>query len=254
MEDFTPITVELPSNFIILVCGATNCGKTERVLSWIRNRKLLENGKKFDKIIYVYNQIQQKLIDIEKEIPELELCDNMFEVENRIDSSKKQWVIFDDFLTTMEENRDANLFIRNFVTVKAHHLNCSTTILIQNYMPKNLRTVVLNLTHLILYRNFRDVRPINTISSQVFGNPSFLSDAMKDQAGEKFSFVCLDFFASEQVRCRNFLISTDRPVLKCYLQNDSGNYISSPRISLPVGERIDKGTQGSFEKLFRNSD
>lgn len=216
MEDFTKISFELPWPHITLLCAPTNAGKTNRVISWIRNRNSLYE-KKFDKIIYVYNQSQQKLLDLEQEVPELELCDNLYCVEEKLDPLKKNWVIYDDMLTFFEEDRKANLFIRNFVTVKSHHLNCCTTILIQNYMPKNLRTVVLNLTHLVLFRNFRDIRPINAISLQVYGNQSFLAECMKDEASDKFSFICLDFSSGEVLRCRNFFISSDTEILKCYL-------------------------------------
>lgn len=209
MQDFTKVSLELPWPFIILICGKTGSGKTERVISWIRNRDKLFD-QRFDKILYVYNQPQQKLTDISREVPMLELCNDIYKVESKLDPKKRNWVIYDDFLTSMEEDRKTNLFIRHFVTVKAHHLNCCTTILIQNYTPNNFKSVILNLTHLIIYRNLRDIRPINNISSQVFGNSTFISECMKDQANDKFAFVCIDFSGSEELRCRNFFIESDQ--------------------------------------------
>jgi len=73
-----------------------------------------------------------------------------------------------------------NVFITNFVTKSVHHIGSSCIIVLHNAFSPRLRTLALNTTYIVFFKQPRDNKTINFLGKQIFPNTGkFLSEAYK---------------------------------------------------------------------------
>lgn len=93
--------------------------------------------------------------------------------------------------------------------VSSHHKNISVFFLIQNLFFSNpyMRTVSLNATHFILWKNSRDINQINYLARQIFPDhkSSFLK-VFKEITKQPYSYLIIDI---SQCCCPCLRIKTD---------------------------------------------
>ena len=100
-------------------------------------------------------------------------------------------------------------------TKKSHHMDTSVIYLVQNIFDRtpSHRTISLNATHIVLFKNPRDASQVTHLDKQVFpGAGGFLTEAYRTVTGDKpHSYIVIDFNQStpEHFRLRNtlFLLS-----------------------------------------------
>jgi hypothetical protein len=100
-------------------------------------------------------------------------------------------IVLDDLAFQSEQSNE----IMQIFTVKAHHLNLSTFMLVHNLFGQNKfsRTISLNSNYLVLFKNPRDRTQLEVLGRQIFPkNPKFLMEAFEDATKTPFSHMLLD--------------------------------------------------------------
>ena len=100
-------------------------------------------------------------------------------------------LILDDQMS--EAKRDSS--VANLFTKGSHHKSVTVVLLLQNLFEKGgaLRTISLNSQYIVLFKNPRDKRQINTLAQQM--EPSdvhFIQDAFGDATRLPHSYLLLD--------------------------------------------------------------
>jgi hypothetical protein len=100
-------------------------------------------------------------------------------------------IILDDLAFACEQSNE----IMQIFTVKAHHLNLSTFMLVHNLFGQNKfsRIISLNANYLVLFKNPRDRTQLEVLARQIFPKkPKFLMEAFEDATKSTYSYLLLD--------------------------------------------------------------
>ena len=103
-------------------------------------------------------------------------------------------------------------------------MHLSLIYVVQNLFcqSKNYRTISLNSTCHVIFKNPRDCRQISYISNQICPwNPKFISESFYDATREPFTYLFLDFDPStpDDLRVRGNIFDMN-PVV--YIENKNG--------------------------------
>ena len=181
----------------VLIAGSTSSGKTHLVSQILKHReKLIE--KPVAKIIYYYKTWQPLYDVMRSEIPEI-IFKNELDITEPEKSSinKCTVVIFDDVSEAMRYGPTA-IFILSHFTIFSNHCRYLTIYICQNLYEQTRyqRTLSLNCSYLILFRNLRDSEQIARLAVQVYGKgraKHFLELYSKIMTGgRRFSYVILN--------------------------------------------------------------
>ena len=166
-DELPIIKFETPTS--ILVCGPTNCGKTEFV------KKLLENAEIMFKeppsyILYCYASVwQSKFSEMLKTIKNIHFQEGL-PTETDLMSLRKDnkhfICVMDDLMSQCANNTS----MEQLVCVGSHHFNMTIIYLVQNLFQKGrvMRTLSLNMHYFVLFKNYRDQLQIQTFGRQAF--------------------------------------------------------------------------------------
>lgn len=132
-------------------------------------------------------------------------------------------VVVDDLQATHSE------IVSQWFTRKSHHLDCSIIYLVQNVFDKSPyhRSISLNATYLILFRNPRDMSQVSHLDKQVYpsGGKLLTRAYMSATRGIAHSYIVVDFNQStpEDFRLRNTLFpEEDFPKAYAYTEDENG--------------------------------
>jgi hypothetical protein len=119
----------------------------------------------------------------------------------KYDGKEHTLLIIDNMMTESGES------ISNIFTKLSHHRDILVLFLTQNLFQKSQhsRTMNINLSYLILFKNPQDSLQVATLAKQMYpGKSKFLIEAYKDATLKPFSYLVLDFKPStdEQFRIR----------------------------------------------------
>ena len=92
------------------------------------------------------------------------------------------------------QSASGNQLVENFFT-NGRHLNLSIVFVSQNsfYMGKKCRTIFLNSTYIVVYKNPRDQYQIRHLACQMFpSNPKFLQAAYENATKDPYWYLFLD--------------------------------------------------------------
>ena len=106
--------------------------------------------------------------------------------------------------------QDCSLFYIHFRVVNSlsHHLNLSTGLKAHNLFAqnKNLRTLSLNTSHFISFRNPIGLSSIMTIVWRIFpSNPQYLAESNIHATLRAYGFILIDFYAQDM----NFMLTSE---------------------------------------------
>ena len=173
--------VRLQHPFRLVLNGPSEAGKTE----WIR--KLIQHRDEMiypppEKIIWCYGEWQP----IYALLPEVEFVDGLnFEPH----PGRRQLIVLDDLM--MSSNKSvAELFIKG-----SHHRDISVIYVMQNLFQKGgeNRTISLNASYMVLFKNPRDASQIRHLSYQMYPkNPKYLQEAYADATRQPYGYFLID--------------------------------------------------------------
>jgi hypothetical protein len=99
-------------------------------------------------------------------------------------------VILDDLLHEIDAR------VEKLFTKYCHHKTISVMFLTQNFFYKTCRTITLNASYIVLFKNSRDSMQITCLARQMNpSKPRFLVDAFKDATAKPYSYLVLDLRA-----------------------------------------------------------
>lgn len=176
------------SSFI--VSGATKSGKTQ----WVK--KLLENADGMfqhsapNKILYCYGVNQPAFDDMKKTVKNVTFYEGLPDLatlENH--ATPHTVVVLDDLMNQVVKNEE----MERLFTQGCHHRGMSVIFITQNLFAqgKCSRTISLNATYLILFRNLRDTNQIAYLGRQIGRGPGFL-EAYEDSLKDDYGYLVVD--------------------------------------------------------------
>ena len=189
--------------FRMLVAGSSGSGKTTLVHRIITNT--YEAMDKTPRVILLFYAHMQEAY---KRIKDSAPCPVVFIKGGPPDDlkTKPHTLMIVDDLQSSHSGEMLSVF-----TKKSHHMNTSVIYLIQNVFDRtpSHRTISLNATHIILFKNPRDSSQVTHLDKQVFpGAGGFLTEAYRAVTTDKpHTYIVIDFNQStpEHFRLRNTL-------------------------------------------------
>lgn len=178
------MTLPLKHPFSSIVAGPSMAGKTHWVFNVLANRKVMIEPFP-EKVYFCYKEYQKSydtLVDVE-------LHQGLIQID-LLDTSKRNLIIFDDLMTEL------NVDMVDLFTKFVHHRNLSAVFITQNIFHKSphLRTMNLNASYLVLFKNPRDINQISYLSRQMYpkGQTKFMLDSFKDATLLPHGYLLID--------------------------------------------------------------
>lgn len=189
MEDISDAIIPLIHPFRLIIAGPSGSGK-----SYFVKDLLLTAGRIDQEIddIYYYFGCWQPLFEnmgenvkFTKGLPSKTFYENL-------QPTRKSVIVLDDI---MSEAANSNI-ISDLFTTGSHHKSISVVFIIQNlyFKAKVMRTVSLNASYIILYKNSRDQSQISVIARQTFPtNTKFVEQAFREATKSAYGYLLMDF-------------------------------------------------------------
>ena len=196
----------LKHTFSMIVAGPSRAGKSVFVSNLIRNAISVIYPPP-DKIFFCYSEWQE-LYDslIEHGV---QFHRGMINVDS-LDPELKNLVIFDDLLNDVDKETEM------IFTKKSHHANISVIFITQNIFQKgsNYRTMSLNSSYMVLFKNPRDINQISTFARQMYprNQSNFLIEAFRDATSAPHGYLLIDLRqeTADLLRIRTGLFPKDK--------------------------------------------
>ena len=115
-------------------------------------------------------------------------------IEVMFDRSKRNICIIDDLM----QSASGNQLVENLFT-NGRHLNLSVVLVSQNlfYTGKRCRTISLNSTYIVVFKNPRDQSQIRHLACEMFpSKPKSLQAAYEEETKDPYRYLFLDFHPS----------------------------------------------------------
>lgn len=198
-----------------MISGATQTGKS------YFTKRLLENDMFTtppSKIIYAYSEYQPLFDKMKKGIIFHEGLPTKEDIEKYADGGHVILVLDDLMLKIVQSEDCVHLF-----TVTSHHKNVTCIFITQNLYPpgKFARSISLNCSYFVLFRNYRDSRQIITFGSQIFpGQSAYFKDAYDKATLQNFGYLIIDLCPSTDklYQLRTHIFPKEHPTI--YLPKD----------------------------------
>ena len=175
--------------FRLLILGPSGCGKTNLLFN------LIAKYRTWDKLIIYSRHLEQPLYRAFRE--EMYLDQNQEEISfnsdiddilnpDYLDKEKQNLYVFDDFMTSRDQNGIVDVFIRG------RHANCSCIYLTQCYFPVN-RTIRLNCNYFAIFNiaSKRELVELQKDHATDVGKDDFLK-LYREAVAEPYSFFVID--------------------------------------------------------------
>ena len=178
--------------FSMLVAGPQGAGKSEFVKQLLSLKCFVITNPP-ERIVWFYGRHQPDLFCyLAQKIPCIEFYEGLpMNIEVMFDRSKQNICIIDDLM----QSTSGNQLVENLLT-NGRHLNLSVVFVNQNlfYTGKKCRTIPLNSTYLMVFKNPRDQSQIRHLACQMFpSKPEFLQVANEDATKDSYRYLFLDF-------------------------------------------------------------
>ena len=178
--------------FSMLVAGPRGAGKSEFVKQLLSLKRFIMTIPP-ERIVWFYGRHQPDLFrSLTQEIPCIEFYEGLpTNIEVMFDRSKRNICIIDDLM----QSASGNQLVENLFT-NGRHLNLSVVFVSQNlfYAGKKCRTISLNSTYIVVFKNPRDQSQIRHLACQMFpSKPKFLQGAYEEETKDPYQYLLLDF-------------------------------------------------------------
>lgn len=209
MDERDTYDLRLKWPFRMIVAGSSGCGKTTLLTRLIaRAYDVMTIQPK--EIIIFYHHMQEAYKNIQRTARcPVKLLNGTENLTDSFETSPGTLVVIDD----MQASHAA--IVSAWFTRKSHHLDSSIVYLVQNVFDKSVhhRTISLNSTYIVLFKNPRDGTQISHLDRQVFpGGGGLLSAAYRDiTQNAPHSYVVADFNQDtpDAIRLRSTLFPHD---------------------------------------------
>ena len=189
----------------MLMAGSSGCGKTTLLTKIVASRERVMTTKPAQ-IVSFYSHMQQAYSEIQKvaNCP-VKLLKGDENLTSSVETPPRTLVIIDDMQATHAE------IVSCWFTRKSHHLDSSIIYLAQNVFDKSVhhRTISLNSTYIVLFKNPRDGSQVSYLDRQVFpAGRGILTAAYRDiTKNSPHSYIVADFNQDtpDAIRLRNTL-------------------------------------------------
>ena len=190
--------------FAFLVAGPSCSGKTSLITRFLVNGE--RTMRRIPRKIVIYCSYDQPAY---RQLRDRAPCPVIVRKEPLPDDLETETgclLLVDDLQATHAEA------LSRWFTVKRHHLDTSIIYVVQNVFDKtpHHRTISLNATHIVLFKNPRDSSQVSYLSKQIFPqDPSFVSRAYAAFTQNiPHSYIVMDFHQTtpEQYRLRDSLL------------------------------------------------
>ena len=159
--------------FLMLVCGATQSGKTHFVLELLQQSHRLID-KPLGNVVWFYGQITEAIRKHQSQYNITFVEDIPSSFDDYIDDDKNNLFIFDDLMEQASNNKN----ITKLLTKESHHRNISVIFIMQDlyYNGSERKTLLRNCQYLVLFANPMDMTAVYSIASRMVPKqvPSFL--------------------------------------------------------------------------------
>jgi GTPase SAR1 family protein len=184
------MAVPFRPNSSIMICGPTGSGKTEWVKRLLYNLDSMYSSNPIKEVIYCFGVWQKTFEVLERELSFITFHEGLPDPEYLKNSGVHRLFVLDDLLQECVDSPD----IRKIFTQGCHHNNLSVIFISQNLFQqgKNARTISLNCWYLVLFKNFRDIMQIKTLSRQS-GLGKKLISAYTDAVSVPYGYLVVDF-------------------------------------------------------------
>ena len=178
--------------FSLLVAGPRGAGESEFVKQLLSLKRFIMTNPP-ERIVWFYGRHQADLFrSLTEEIPCVEFYEGLpTNIEVMFDRSKRNICIIDDLM----QSASGNQLVENLFT-NGRHLNLFVVFVSQNlfYAGKKCRTISLNLTYIIVFKNSRDQSQIRHLACQMFpSKPKFLQAAYEEETKDPYWYLFVDF-------------------------------------------------------------
>ena len=179
--------------FSMLVAGPRGAGKSELVKELLSLKRFIMMNPP-ERIVWFYGRHQPDLFcSLAQEIPCIELYEGLpTNIEVMFDRSKRNICIIDNLM----QSASGNQLVENLFNNGSHFLNLSVVFVNQNlfYAGKKCRTISLNSTYIVVFKNPRDETQIRHLACQMFpSKPKFLQAAYEEETKDPYRYLFLDF-------------------------------------------------------------
>lgn len=221
----TTMTLPLTHPFTAIIGGPSRAGKSTFLAKLLKyKREMIEPH--INQVYYCYSE-WQPLFET-KCFQGVQFHQGDISVDS-IDPKQNNLVIYDDLLTQCNENMES------MFTKYSHHRNTSVVFITQNIFAKNkhMRTMSLNASYFVLFKNPRDVNQIKYLSSQMYASKSqFLIEAFNDATAAAFGYLFIDL---QQQTDDRFRIRT-----KIFPDEETYIYVPKHQIGTLNNSRLNK--------------
>ena len=180
------MSLPLKHTFSAIIAGPSRAGKTTWVAKLLRYRNQMISPTP-DKIYFCYSEDQHHYQS--DDFLGVEFVRGVVDPE-LLDSNKNNLIIFDD------QMGEADSVVEKFFTKYSHHKNASVIYIVQNLFQKgsHMRTMSLNASYLVLFKNPRDINQISYLSRQMYpsSQSNFLEEAFRDATSSPYSYLMID--------------------------------------------------------------
>ena len=178
------MTLPLKHPFSAIVAGPSMAGKSQWIGRLIANAESMVSPP--PEKIYICYKEWQPLYDTFKNV---EFVQGMVDIDS-LDKKVSKLIVFDDMMEKVNEE------IAEVFTKFVHHRNLSAIFITQNIFHKSshLRTMNLNSSYLVLFKNPRDANQIGCLARQMYssGHAKFMLDAFKDATSVPYGYLFID--------------------------------------------------------------
>ncbi|RWS19285.1 hypothetical protein B4U80_05640 [Leptotrombidium deliense] len=160
--------LKLKHHFSCILAGPSFSGKTTIVTNIINSLSEISNfeNNKIN-LLWVYGQ-QESISNITVCQNINVLFDNVVPTDTYLKENYINIVVIDDLMSEACDDKA----LAEFFTKKSHHMKFSIFLLIQNlfYKSRQLRTICLNASYILIMKNRRDLSQIDYIGRQLYPN------------------------------------------------------------------------------------
>lgn len=213
LAGYAIMALPLKHPFSAIVAGPSMAGKSQWVAKLLKYRDVMITPKP-EKVILCYMEWQPLYDTLE----DVEFHRGMIVIDT-LDKTTPKLLILDDMMEQCDQSM-CELFTKG-----VHHRSLSTIFLCQNlfYKTQHMRTMNLNTSYLVIFKNPRDKTQVDHLSRQMYpkGKSSFLVDAFKDATDRSYGYLFIDLKQETEELMR----------IRTGIFPDEPNYLYMPKCS-----------------------
>ena len=200
----------------ISISGMTQSGKSTWVFRLLLNiNKMFEDVPKY--VLYCYGVYQSLYDDIKSQCPFVTFHEGLPNEETikTFATGEHRMIVLDDLLNDVVQSRE----MEKLFVLGCHHRHLTTCFLNQNLYQNGrcARTIALNTTYLILFKNYRDTSQLVTLGRQLVpGHHKALVEAYKDATtSERYGYLVIDMspHSEDRFRWRTHVFPGEDPII-----------------------------------------